>query len=409
MNFTELSFTKLTERVETIVKYISRKKTLGMPAMMVDVEPAVIDWVIQNVPDNTEIINILCAWKTGEKTPTFNQIENVSKTTHIPLGYFFLKTPPIEDFPLLKYRTLLSKNTEKPSRNTIDVINQMEDIQEWMRDYLIDAGYDKLGFVGSVNIRQDKQTIAQTFRDTIHISLDWHKQVKSKEEAFKFFREKFEKIGILVMMSGIVGNNTHRSLSIEEFRAFTLTDEYAPLIFINSNDSQGAKLFSLIHEAVHLLFGVNNFYNDRSGFTENTDTIETICNAIAAEILMPNNLFEKEWCSITDVPNRIWWLSDTFHCGLIVIARRALDHNYINKDQYQAIVNEAIEQFNATRSRNEGGNYYATLSIRIDNRFIIALDNSVREGKTQYTEAYRLTDTSKGTFSKLVNRVRGAS
>lgn len=35
-------------------------------------------------------------------------------------------------------------------------------------------------------------------------------------------------------MSGIVGNNTHRPLSIDEFRAFSITDDYAPLIFIKS-------------------------------------------------------------------------------------------------------------------------------------------------------------------------------
>ena len=45
------------------------------------------------------------------------------------------------------------------------------------------------------------------------------------------------------MMSGIVGNNTHRPLNIDEFRAFSVIDEYAPLIFINSNDSINGKLF----------------------------------------------------------------------------------------------------------------------------------------------------------------------
>jgi Zn-dependent peptidase ImmA (M78 family) len=380
-----------------------------MAAMMVDVEPAVIDWVIQNVPNDTDVITTLYAWKNGEKTPTFNQIERISKTTHIPLGYFFLKTPPIENFPLLKYRTIQSKSAEKPSRNTIDVINQMERIQEWMRDYLIDTGYDKLSFVGSAKIGQDKQTIAQNFRDTIKITIDWHDQVNSKDEAFRFFRKRFSDIGIIVMMSGVVGNNTHRSLSIEEFRAFTLTDEYAPLIFINSNDSQGAKLFSLMHEAIHLLFGVNNFYNDRYGYTDNPAAIETICNAVAAEILMPSIIFEKDWCRLTnDWNHKIQSLAGIYHCGVVVIARKALDNKYINKEQYQEIVNEAIDQFRASRSKNAGGNYYATLITRIDNRFVIALDNSVREGKTQYTEAYRLTDTGKGAYSELVDRIRGA-
>ena len=34
-------------------------------------------------------------WLNGTKTPTFKQIEDFSKKANIPLGYFFLQTPPV--------------------------------------------------------------------------------------------------------------------------------------------------------------------------------------------------------------------------------------------------------------------------------------------------------------------------
>ena len=387
-----------------------------MPAVMVDVAPVIIDWVIQSTSStniDTGIISKLIKWRSGEKKPTFNQVESVSKATRIPLGYFFLQSPPAESFPVLQYRTIDSVYTGNPSRDLVDTINDMESIQEWMHGFMIDSGYDKLNFVGSCRYEKDKKAVVQNFLKTLNISADWYKKVNAKTDAFKYFRSKFEEIGILVMMSGIVGNNTHRSLEIEEFRAFTLIDDYAPLIFINSNDSQGAKLFSLLHEVAHIWFGVSNFYNDRYGNANDVNEIEVLCNAVAAEILVPSNYFEIEWARQNgqQLNRKIQLLANIFSCGGVVIARKALDARYISKDQYQNIVDEAIQQFKSSRKKNSGGggDYYATAATRIDNRFIVALDNSVREGKTQFTDAYRLTNTNRMTFSNLVEEVRGIS
>ena len=385
-----------------------------MPSVTVDVSPVIIDWVIKSTAKeniNNGIISNLVKWKNGEKAPTFNQIESVSKATRIPLGYFFLQSPPIENFPVLQYRTIDSLYTENPSRDLVDTINDMESIQEWMRDYMIDCGYYRLSFVGSCKNEKDKREIVGNFLKTLHITADWYKEVNAKLDAFKFFRSKFEKLGILVMMSGIVGNNTRRSLNIEEFRAFTLVDDYAPLIFINSNDSQGAKLFSILHEATHILLGTSNLYNDRYGTAGSGNEIETLCNSVAAEILVPSSYFEAEWANHADkqTSKQVQLLADIFKCGVVVIARKALEYHYISKEEYQRIVDEAILHFYASRDKGSGGNYYATTATRIDNRFIIALNSSIKEGRTQFTEAYRLTNTNRKTFSNLVEELRGIS
>ena len=383
-----------------------------MPSVFVDVEPVVLDWVMHysSGVKNDDIINYLVKWKSGEKKPTFNQIESVSKATHIPLGYFFLKSPPIEVFPILKYRTIDSIRTPELSRDMVDTLNHMESIQSWMHDYMIDVGYDKLSFVGSCSAENDMQQIVEYYRNTLQIPVDWHTQLTSRTDAFIFFREKLKNIGVLTMTSGIVGNNTHRSLNIEDFRAFTLIDDYAPLIFINANDSNGARLFSLLHEAVHIFLGINNFYNDRYGNADGVSAVETLCNTVTAEVLVPNNLFCNEWRNyvVHDISKKVMSLSASFKCGVVVIARKALDNKFISKDQYKAIADEAVTQFYNSRGKSTGGDYYLTTATRIDNRFLIALDNFVKEGKTQYTDAFRLTHTNRKTYSGLMDEVRGS-
>ena len=55
----------------------------------------------------------------------------------------------------------------------------------------------------------------------------------------------------------------------------------------------------------------------------------------------------------------------------------------------------------AKKARSGGGDYYRTQLSRMDHRFLQALDASVQEGKTLYTEAFRLTNTNRVTFDKL--------
>lgn len=385
-----------------------------MATIKVDVAPNIIDWVVNHAPAEKlteDVLSELEKWKHGEKEPTFSRVEYLSKSTHIPLGYFFLQTPPKEELPVLQYRTVESLSTGNPSRNLVDTIHHMESVQEWMRNYLLSIDADKLMFIGSQKHNSDVLAIAAYIRKALNIPIDWFMHTKNIEDSFKVLRERMEQVGVLIMTNGIVGSNTHRSLNIDEFRAFTLIDDYAPLIFINANDSQGGKLFSLVHEMTHIWLGVDSFFNDRGIGSSDIRPLETICNAVAAEILVPNQLFVEKWQeNAFDDNYTIEKLAILFKCGTTVIARRALDNGYIGLSLYKSIADKAIKNYRerkAKQPRGGGGDYYATNAIRLDNRFLIALDNSMREGKTLYTDAYDLTYTSRNTFSKLIEKVRG--
>lgn len=384
-----------------------------MPTLRVDVNPEIFNWVIQNI----NIDNIkeksrdqLFLWQNRSKLPTFNQLEEFSATTNIPFGYFFLNTPPEEKKELLEYRTVDSLEIEKPSRNLIDTINDMEYVQEWMRKYIKRSELSKLDFVGTLKDTNDINKIASVIRARLDLSKEWYLESSGAWDSFKLIRKKLESIGIIVMMNGIVGSNTHRPLSIQEFRAFTLIDEYAPLIFINAKDSANGRLFSLVHEIAHIWFGVNSFYNDYNYFVNQVSSIEMICNAVAAELLVPVEIFNCKWeeNKTTSQKERINDIANYFRCGTIVVARKALDEKLINRKTYTNVVKEAIENYkNKINKKNKGGDSYNNLMSRLDKRLVVALKNSVYEGETEFTEAYMLTNTSRKTFSELVKIIAG--
>lgn len=382
----------------------------------VNVSKETLGWIMANINFDalsSQIAGRLISWYSGEKVPTFNQIEEASRATGIPLGYFFLSTPPKEDRSLLEYRTVDSLELEKPSRNLLDTIHDMEQIQEWAKNQMVTDGFSELEFVGSMADVNEVSAFVSQIRQVLDLPKDWFASSKTSADSFRYLRSKVSDAGVIVMMNGIVGNNTHRPLEINEFRAFAIADEYAPLIFINSNDSINGKLFSLLHEFAHILIGKSNFFNDRYSVHGRVNQIETICNAAAAEILVPNDLFVEKWNEViseNDVKTTISALAKYFKCGITVIARKALDHGYITSQEYTQVAQLAVYLYNEQRKKakeNPGGDYYRTAASRIDQRFFRMLAGSVAEGKTLYSDAFRLTNTNRATFRELAQQAGG--
>lgn len=384
-----------------------------MPTVNVNIRPEIINWALSQTQEEKlgeKLMNNIRKWLNGTKTPTFNQIEDFSKKSNIPLGYFFLQTPPTEEIGLLEYRTVDSIQLANPSRNLIDTIHEMENIQDWMKAYRQEMGFDKLSVVGCVSDNHDVNQIADRIRTDLNISKSWHENVQNSREAFAYIREQLEICGVVVMMSGIVGKNTHRALDVNEFRAFAMMDEWAPLIFINTADSNGAKLFSLLHEIVHIWLGKSDLFNDRQNRLTGVSDTEQLCNAVAGELIVSKEIFLKKWSEHkTEVYTRISDLAKYFRCGEIVIARKAIDCGKINQKSYDQVVETAIEKYKQMKENKDtsGGNYYNTMGSRLDGCFVRALCESINMGRTTYTEAYHLTNTSRKTFSEIAQRLGG--
>ena len=162
-----------------------------MAGVTVPVHSAIIDWVLQNIHEEQmepKVLERLDAWKNGKKVPTMNQIEEMSRKTHIPVGYFFLQTPPQEDVSLVEYRTVGSKTGARASRNLIDILDQMTAIQDWMRDQLQADGAKPLAFVGSADVHEPVSRTAQRIRRSLHLDIRWYEEGRSAEENFGTLR-----------------------------------------------------------------------------------------------------------------------------------------------------------------------------------------------------------------------------
>ena len=378
-------------------------------AIRIPVSQEILNWAVQQSAHmgHLKTLPLLKEWQEGKKIPTYKQIQNVSDETRIPFGYFFLKTPPKEKKELLEFRTIESKALQPVSRDLLDTITDMERIVFWTKSTLISEGFGRHRFVGRFTIDEKLQTVVRSVRESLKLEEDWFTKSKGPRDSFNRLRAAMEKIGILILMDGVVRNNTRRVLDVSEFRAFAIADEYAPLIFINRRDSEGGKLFSLLHECVHLVVGSNHLLDVGVQGDQKAQPLEGFCNAVTAEILVPLHLFDMFWkeCTVDDVQEKIRQGSEYFSCSTSVIAHRALETNKINRNEYQQCVDEAIRNFQKKNEVSGKANFYSLLYSRMDSRFFSLLYNSVMAGKTSYTEAFRLTHTNLVTFEVYAQKL----
>jgi Zn-dependent peptidase ImmA (M78 family) len=345
--------------------------------------------------------------QTGELS--FSRAEKLAKVTHTPFGYLYLETPPEEKLPIPDFRTVAAKDVHRPSPDLLDVLYDALRRQDWFRDYLVAYGEEPLSFVGSVKLDDSPDEVAARIKDAIHLDTEVRRSARTWEEALRLQVESMEEAGVLVMRSGIVGNNTHRQLSVDEFRGFALSDPYAPLVFVNSRDSKGAQMFTLAHELVHVWLGVSGVSNLEATYAPN-HRVERFCNRVAAELLVPTVELRAEWHTARTQPRPLAGLAQRFKVSSLVLLRRLRDLRFISQTQFERQYSEEEKRFEERAAQSSGGgDFYLTQRTRTGTRFAKALIESVLEGRTTYRDALQLLGIRKiETFNEFVKEMNFA-
>lgn len=392
-----------------------------MATTRIDVKPAVLHWVqeVSTGTLNEAWASKIDKWLKNESKPTLNQLKDLSKKAQIPFGYFFLDNTPKENLPLLKFRTIDNVGIERPSRNLVDTIHNMELKQSWISEERQKNGYPASffshGFKHVANYRSlSDEQIASNIMNSLNLKLGWNVGLKNRN-AFNLLRMKLDQVGVIVMYSGIVGSNTHRPLAQAEFRAFAIDDPFAPFIFVNSNDSYNAMLFSLVHELTHIWFGTSELYNDDYQAHRqflNPETEKDV-NRISEVIIFPETLFTTEWQKDnegTEV-DQIIAVAKRFNASPLSAAIRALHLRLITQETVDQLKDELDREYQRhkeyQKAKGSSGDYYTTKAAQTDSTFAQEVEWSVNSGNLGYNTAFELMGVSNSSaFEKLLGKIK---
>jgi Zn-dependent peptidase ImmA (M78 family) len=334
-------------------------------------------------------------WISGEAQPTLRQLEDFARLTHTAIGYFFLPQPPALALPVPDFRTVRDAALAEPSPDLLDTLYLCQQRQDWYRDHARMHGLPTLPFVGSANVQEAPEPVAQRLREALGLSTEARRQMPTWTDALRQLIVKAEDAGVMVMASSVVGSNSHRKLDVAEFRGFALADELAPLVFLNGADSKAAQMFTLAHELAHVWLGASGVSDTQAGQVPEQQT-ERWCNQVAAELLMPMEELRATHQPQAPIPDEIQRLAREFKVSTLVALRRLFDAGYITQAALWQHYREEQERLRTLKERSSpGGDFYRSLGARTSKRFARAIVSSTLEGLTSFPDAFRMLGVRK--------------
>lgn len=362
--------------------------------LRVEVKPELLRWACARARLDIDALlprfPKLPQWLSGDAQPTFKQLERFAKATHTPIGYLFLPAPIVEEVPIPDFRTIGNAYIDQPTPDLLETVYVCQQRQEWFREHARDDGQEALAFIGSARVGDDVEATAARMRATLGFTLDDQQNSPSWTETLRRFIERSDAAGVLVMVSGIVGSNTHRVLNPEEFRGFALTDAYAPLVFINGADTKAAQMFTLAHELAHLWLGLSAV-TDVAPVSTPTQSVERWCNDVAAEFLVPRLALKAVFHRDEPLRDALARLAKHFKVSTLVILRRLHDIGGLTRTQLTAAYRDELERLEAmTRRRGGGADRHRSTTASVGKRFAQALVVTTLAGRTSFMESFRL-------------------
>ncbi len=272
------------------------------------------------------------SWEEGTDFPTYLQLLKLANSYKRPSAMFFGKKipekpetepdfrflPDVDIKPKLSPKIIFELRNAESKRKTF--INLKEELKEEITIFTLKA-----------NISEEEKDVVEKIKKALNIS--WAKRFswKTADDALKEWISIIENLGVLIFQ--------FVDIKPKEMRGYALNNGILPIIGINATEHAHGRIFTLLHELVHITLGkrgISNLY----GYKINNN-VERFCNRVAGEILVPTEILLSESIVVNndsgnweDYKLRI--LSNRFKVSKEVILRRLLTLELISEEFYDS-------------------------------------------------------------------------
>ncbi len=310
-------------------------------AVAVPVTPSVLTWAVKESGYTHDELaaavrvppDEIRSWEAGEHQPNLTQLRALSGKLKRPMAAFLLPRPPRQATPALEFRRAPGEARSQlnaDERRMVRAAARLQRVLSWINREL----HRPPVLLARVGTRGSAETAARETLDALRAMAAERQTWRSSSAAFHWWRLKLEESGVFVLML---------PLGADGCRGFSLWDDYAPLIAVNTAWSPEARAFTLFHEYGHLITRTNSVCLEGVGRTQvQSDAVERWCEQFAAAVILPleqvqHALATHGWGHGVDDVNMVRTIAREFKASLRATALRLIELNVATWELYASL------------------------------------------------------------------------
>ena len=298
------------------------------------INPVLLKWARETIGLSIEMAankinvdsDVLKKWEEGIiETPT-KKIKKLSEVYKRPTTVFLMNNIPDENISK-KFRQLLYSNINSFSTPTLMAIRKAIRIQTLAKDVLETSDNNFIKEITKLKLIDSYEKISEKLIESLGLNEDIISKPKSIFEQLNMWKNSIEAKGIYVLEVGF---------PLNEAKGFAIYDKQVPVIVLNTNDYPRSRIFTLLHELSHFIYGEDAIDDQYSLMNFSTDDkLEIKCNYLTGAVLIPSLYLKNKITSLNlnirnDINTTLEVLARIFNVSQQVTLRRIYITGYLN-------------------------------------------------------------------------------